>query len=392
MSSSVMPTYFNQMSVSFEYGRGAWLWDTEGNRYLDSLSGIAVCSLGHAHADVTLAITDQASKLLHTSNNFTIAKQLELAEKLTRVAGMEQAYFCNSGAEANEAAIKLARLYARKKNIAQPVIITMKNSFHGRSMATLSASGTQRIQIGFEPLVKAFEYVEFNDIQDLDKMVAAHKENIVAIMLEPIQGDGGIRIATPEYLQHLRNLCDEHDWLMILDEVQTGVARTGSWFYYQQTNIKPDVMTVAKALGNGVPIGACLARGKACNLFGPGKHGSTFGGNPLVCAAACAVIDTIIRDDLINHAKTMGEYLVTKLKSTLSKYPQVLDVRGRGLMIGIEMDRSCMEVVSLALKHQLIVNVTFNKVIRLLPPIIINKEEADQIAERLDLTLAYFLK
>lgn len=392
MTSHIMPTYYNQMPVSFEYGRGVWLWDKEGTQYLDSLAGIAVCGLGHAHPKVTKAIVDQAGKLLHTSNTYNIEKQSELADKLTSVAGMDQVYFCNSGAEANEAAIKLARLYARKKNIAEPIIITMKNSFHGRTLATLSASGTERIQQGFEPLVKAFAYAEMNNIEELDDLVAKHQENIIAIMLEPIQGDGGIQIATDAYLKHVRSLCDQHDWLMMLDEVQTGVGRTGAWFCYQHSDIKPDVMTVAKALGNGVPIGACLARDKACNLFGPGKHGSTFGGNPLVCAVGSAVIDAMHEQHLVDHTKKMGDYLVEALKTTFKKYKEVIDVRGRGLMIGVELDRPCMELVSIGLKNKLLFNVTFNKVIRLLPPIILTQPEADEIVSRLDKSLAEFFQ
>lgn len=392
MTNHIMPTYYNQMPISFEHGRGIWLWDQAGKQYLDGLSGIAVCGLGHAHPKVTQAIIDQAGKVLHTSNTYNIEKQSQLAEKLVKVSGMEQVYFCNSGAEANEAAIKLARLYARKKEIAEPIIITMKNSFHGRTLATLSASGTERIQQGFEPLVKAFAYAELNNMAELDQLVAAHKDSIVAIMLEPIQGDGGIQIATDEYLQHVRDLCDQHDWLMILDEVQTGVGRTGKWFAFQHSPIQPDIMTLAKALGNGVPIGACLARGKACNLFGPGKHGSTFGGNPLVCAVGSAVIDTMQANNLVEHANKMGVYLAEKLKSSLSKYKEVVDVRGRGLMIGVELDRPSMELVTIGLKNNLLFNVTFNKVVRLLPPIILTEPEADELVRRLDKSIAEFLQ
>ena len=388
--SKIMPTYFNQMPVSFEYGRGAWLWDQHGNQYLDSLSGIAVCGLGHAHPDVTRTIVEQAGKVLHTSNTFLIAKQIELAEKLTQAAGMEQAYFCNSGAEANEAAIKLARLYARKKNIAAPIIITMRNSFHGRSMATLSASGTERIQQGFEPLVKDFIYVNLNDISEFDEVAKKYHDNIIAVMLEPIQGDGGIQIASDEYLSHLRKYCDEQDLLLILDEVQTGVGRTGKWFAHQHTAIKPDIMTVAKALGNGVPIGACLVRGKACNLFGPGKHGTTFGGNPFVCAVGCAVLDTMQKDNVLNNATVIGEYLKNKLKTVLSKHPGFVEVRGKGLMIGVELDRNAMELTAIGLKHKLLFNITANKVVRLLPPLIITEAEADEIVARLDTALAEF--
>lgn len=389
--SKVMPAYFNQMSIAFEYGKGAWLWDTEGNQYLDALSGIAVCGLGHAHPDVTKAISTQAEKLLHTSNTFLITKQVELAEKLTSIAEMDQAFFCNSGAEANEAAIKLARLYARKKNIADPIIITMRNSFHGRTMATLSASGTDRLQQGFEPLVKDFVYVNLNDLSELIEITTQFRQNIVGIMLEPILGDGGIQVATSDYLQQIRDLCDQHDWLLILDEVQTGIGRTGKWFAYQHTKIKPDIVTVAKALGNGVPIGACLARAKACNLFGPGKHGTTFGGNPFVCAVACTVLDTLQRDQVLENVEKMGNYLKHQLSSLLSTLPGFVEVRGKGLMIGVELDRNARDITALGLKHKIVLNVVANNVIRLLPPLIITQVEADEIIIRLQQTLREFL-
>ena len=389
-TNKIMPTYYNQMPVSFDYGQGAWLWDLAQEKYLDSLSGIAVCGLGHAHPAITAAITQQAGKLLHTSNTYLINNQIELAEKLTSVAGMEQAYFCNSGAEANEAAIKLARLYARKKNILHPIIISMKNSFHGRSLATLSASGTERIQQGFEPLVSEFIYVNLNQIDELKAMVESFQDRIIAILLEPIQGDGGIQIATEAYLNTIRELCDQHDWLMILDEVQTGMGRTGKWFAYQHTSIVPDILTVAKALGNGVPIGACLAQGKACNLFGPGKHGSTFGGSPFVSAVGCAVLDTMMKENILANAENKGQYLIENLKKELKKYSSVIDVRGKGLMIGIELDRPCMQLTAIGLKNRILFNVTFNKVIRLLPPLIINQVEADEIIKRVDLSLADF--
>lgn len=390
MSTHIMPTYYNQMQVTFEYGRGAWLWDVNNEKYLDALSGIAVCSLGHAHPQITKTIAEQAAKLLHTSNTYLIGKQIDLAKKLTEVANFDQAYFCNSGAEANETAIKLSRIYARKKEIAEPIVITLKNSFHGRSLATLSASGSERLQHGFEPLVKTFLHVHINDIDELNQVVQQYQHQIIAIMLEPLQGDGGIHIADEKYLQHIRKLCDEHDWLMILDEVQTGMGRTGKWFCYQHSNIAPDIMTVAKALGNGVPIAACLARGKAANLFGPGKHGSTFGGNPLVCAVGCAVIETMKNENIIARAETMGSYLQNKLRGLMNEFPGIVTVRGKGLMIGVELDKNCLELTGLALKHKLLINIVFNKVIRLLPPLIINEEEADEIVTRLRATLKDF--
>jgi len=386
----IMPTYYNQLPVSFEYGRGAWLWDNNDQPYLDSLAGIAVCGLGHTHPAITQTIIDQAGKLLHTSNTYTISKQIELAKKLTRVAGMDQAYFCNSGAETNETAIKLARVYAKKKNIDAPIIITMKNSFHGRTIATLSASGNDRLHIGFEPLVSDFVYVTLNDIQELNSAVLQHKNQIVAIMLEPIQGDGGIKIVTNEYLEQVRALCDQYDWLMIIDEVQTGMGRTGKWFAYQHSSIQPDVMTVAKALGNGIPIGACLARGKANNLFGPGKHGSTFGGNPFACAVGASVIDTMEKENIIKNASEMGNYLINKLKITLEQHPGVVAIRGQGLMIGIELDKPCMDLTTIGLRNKLLFNITANKVVRLLPPLIINQNEADEIVKRLELSIAEF--
>jgi len=393
MSTKVMPTYYNQLPVSFEYGKGAWLWDNQGNQYLDGLAGIAVCGLGHAHPAVTQTIIEQSQKLLHTSNTYTIAKQIELAEKLTHIAEMDQAYFCNSGAEANEAALKLSRLYARKKGISNPIVITMKNSFHGRTLATLSASGTERIQLDFEPLVKDFIHVDLNDEIALEQAVAEHQQHIVAIMLEPILGDGGIQLATVDYLKKVRALCDRHDWLMIADEIQTGMGRTGKWFCYQHSDIRVDVMTVAKALGNGVPIGACLSRGKACNLFGPGKHGTTFGGNPFVCAVGSTVIDTMKKEELVNHAEKMGTYLLHQLKTVLLKQSGVVDVRGRGLMIGVELLKPCMELTSIGLRHGILFNITANKVIRILPPLIIQEKEADELVARLDRTLMdYFNK
>lgn len=391
MSTKIMPTYYSQMPVSFEQGQGAWLWDNYNNQYLDSLSGIAVCGLGHSHPVITQTIIEQASKLLHTSNTYTIPKQIELAEKLTRVAEMEQAYFCNSGAETNETAIKLARLYAKKKNIAAPIIITMKNAFHGRTMATLSASGSDRLHVGFEPLVKEFIHVNLNNCDELNSVIEQHKDHIIAIMLEPIQGDGGIQIATKEYLQQVRSLCDKHDWLMILDEVQTGMGRTGKWFAWQHVNIKPDILTVAKALGNGIPIGACLAQGKACNLFGPGKHGSTFGGNPFACAVGVAVIDTMEKENILNHVTEIGDYLLNQLKTVLGKHASVIDIRGLGLMLGVELDRPCMDLPTIGLKNKILFNITSNKVIRLLPPLIINQNEADEIVKRLDLSIGEFV-
>jgi acetylornithine/N-succinyldiaminopimelate aminotransferase len=392
MTSNIMPTYFNRLPVAFERGSGVWLWDTEDNQYLDAVSGIAVCGLGHAHPAITKVISEQAAKLIHTSNNYEIPNQEKLAKALCEISGMEQAYFCNSGAETNESAIKLARLYARKKNIADPLIITMHNSFHGRSLATLSASGTPRIQAGFEPLVSRFEYVDINDIEAIKSSIQKNQDSLVAIMLEPIQGDGGIQIAGTEYLQQLRQLCDEHDLLLIFDEVQTGMARTGKWFAGQHANVLPDILTVAKTLGNGFPIGACLSRGKAANLFGPGKHGTTFGGSPLGCAIAHEVIKVINEDKICENAEETGKYLREQLRARFKKYPGVVEVRGKGLMIGVQLDRPCLDISKMALKHKILINVVANSMIRLLPPLILTKKEADQLVERLDQCLNEFFK
>lgn len=380
----IMPTYFNQFPIAFDYGKGAWLWDTEGKAYIDALSGIAVCSLGHAHPAVTKTIADQAAKLLHTSNTFRTPNQEKVASKLCAISGMEQVYFCNSGAEANEAAIKLSRLYARKKNIQRPIVITMENSFHGRTMATLSATGAKRIQEGFEPLVDSFIHVPLNDIDALEKNIT---DNVVAIMLECIQGDGGLYAATKDYLKKIRALCDKHDLLMIVDEVQTGLCRTGKWFAFQYFNIQPDVVTLAKALGNGIPIGACIARGKACNLFGPGKHGTTFGGNPFVSAVASTVLETMQALDLPKHVEKIGAYFLNRLQETFHNHPHVKNFRGRGLMLGVELDTEAFDIVPLGLKHGILLNIVANKVVRLLPPLIITEKEVDAMIARLKETI-----
>ncbi|MBI5447409.1 MAG: aspartate aminotransferase family protein [Gammaproteobacteria bacterium] len=386
-----MPTYFNRLPVAFERGEGVWLWDTEGKRYLDAVAGIAVCGLGHAHPAITRVISAQAAKLIHTSNNYEIPNQEKLAKQLCTHAQMEQAYFCNSGAEANESAIKLARLFARKKSIDTPLILTLRHSFHGRSLATLSASGTPRIQEGFEPLVARFEYVDINDAEAVTHYISKEKDALVAIMLEPIQGDGGVRIASNDYLQFLRKMCDEHDLLLILDEVQTGLGRTGKWFAGQHAHVLPDILTVAKTLGNGFPIAACLARDKACNLFGPGKHGTTFGGSPLACAVASEVIRVIEEDNLVQNAQEMGDYLQTQLRKKLASLPGVVEIRGRGLMIGVQLDRPCLDISRKALAQQLLINVVANSMIRLLPPLILTQTEADELVKRLSVCLhAYY--
>lgn len=384
--SHIMPTYFSQFPIAFERGEGAWLWDTEGKKYIDALSGIAVCSLGHAHPAITKTICEQASKLLQASNAYRTPHQEKLATLLCDISGMEQVYFCNSGAEANETAIKLSRLYARKKNIAKPVIITMQNSFHGRSMATLSATGATRIQEGFEPLVDSFVHLPLNDIAALEKTVAENA-NIIGIMLECVQGDGGLYAASPEFMLKIRSLCDEKDLLMIVDEVQTGLCRTGKWFAFQHYNIQPDIVSVAKALGNGVPIGASLAQGKATNLFGAGKHGTTFGGNPFVSAVGCTVIETMQQLDLPNHVSKISDYFFKKLHETFKNNPHVINIRGQGLMIGVELDTNAFDLLPIGQKHGVILNIVSNKTIRIIPPLIITEKEVDEIVSRLNATI-----
>lgn len=388
MQSAIMPTYFSQVDISFDHGKGPWLWDKDGNQYLDSLCGIAVTSLGHAHPAITETICQQAGKLLHTSNTYRIDLQQKLAQELTRISQMEQAFFCNSGSEATESAIKLSRMFARKKNINNPQIIVMENAFHGRTMGSLTASNP-RIREGFESLLPGFLRVPFNDADAVRKMVEANPE-VVAVMLEPIQGEGGIHVPKPEYLQQLREICDKHDLLLILDEVQTGIGRTGKWFAYQHSGILPDIVTIAKALANGVPIGACLARGKACNLFPAGKHGSTFGGNPLACATALTVLKIMEQEQLPQNAEKMGKYLIDGLREKLL-HSAVIDVRGKGLMIGVELDRPCRDLMQFGIKHGLLFNITSNSIVRLLPPLIIDREIADQIIERLDAAIVDFL-
>ncbi len=377
-SQSLMGTYA-PMSVAFERGQGAWLYDTQGNKFLDALSGIAVCGLGHTHPAVTQAITDQAQKLLHTSNLYTLPLQEELATKLTQLSGMDNVFFSNSGAEANEAAIKLARLYGHRKGIDNPAIIVMENAFHGRTLATLTATGNRKVQAGFEPLVSGFIRTPFNDIESI-RTVARNNPNVVAILAEPIQGEAGVVMPADSYLKQLRDLCDEHEWLLMLDEVQTGNGRTGKYFAYQHSDILPDVVTTAKGLGNGVPIGACLARGVASQTLTTGTHGSTFGGNPLACAAALAVVNTLTTDNLMECAARHGAQILKGFKDELANTACVKDIRGQGLMIGIELNQPCTELAVLAKVKGILINVTGGgTVIRLLPPLIINDNEVNLI-------------
>ncbi len=387
----LMNTYA-RLPVAFVRGEGVWLWDDNGKRYLDAVAGVAVNGLGHAHPKLTHAICEQAKTLIHTSNLYEVRKQEALADKLAEISGMDNAFFCNSGAEANEAAIKLARLYGHSKNIEIPTIIVMEKSFHGRTMATLTATGSRKVQAGFEPLLTGFARVPYNDIEAV-KQVAEHNKNIVAILVEPIQGEGGVMIPTPlpEYLQALRRICDDNSWLLMLDEVQTGIARTGTWFAHQHSNIKPDVMTLAKGLGSGVPIGACLASGLAAGLFKPGNHGSTFGGNPLACTAGLTTLQAIEEEGLLEHAVTIGQFIVDGFNMSLEGTAGVTQIRGLGMMIGIELDRPCGELVKIALEQGLLINVTGDKVIRIIPPLVMNQEEATQLIAILSPLIVTFL-
>lgn len=381
MTSHIMPTY-GRLPITFERGEGAWLFDQNNNRYLDAVSGIAVCSLGHAHPAVHQAICKQSEKLLHTSNLYGIAVQEQLADKLIEKSGMDNVFFCNSGAEANEAAIKLARKYGHEQGIETPAIIVMEKSFHGRTLATLSATGNAKIQQGFAPLVEGFIRVPYNDVNAIEQAVEQHK-NVVAVLVEPIQGEGGVNIPADDYLNQIRSLCDRHHLLMMLDEIQTGVGRTGRFLAFQHNGILPDVCTLAKALGNGVPIGACLARGKAAKVFTAGNHGSTFGGNPLACSAALAVLSTLDAENLIEQAAQKGDAICSAFKERLRGNTHVVDIRHKGMMIGIELDSPCAELVQAALQNNLLINVTSEKTIRLLPPLIINDQQIAQLVETL---------
>lgn len=390
MPTSYQMSLFAALPVAFTHGQGAWLWDAQGKKYLDGLAGIAVCGLGHAHPAVTAALCDQAGKLLHTSNWYEIPLQEKLAERLCKLAGMDNAFFCNSGAEANEAAIKLARLYGHQREILAPGIIVTEGSFHGRTLATLSASGNRQIQSGFEPLVQGFYRVPYNDLAAVQQ-VGERNKDVVAVLVEPITGEGGVAIPDAGYLKGLRKLCDERGWLLMVDEIQTGMCRTGKWFACQHEGVVPDVMTLAKGLGNGVPIGACLARGKAANVFKPGSHGSTFSGNPLVCRVALAVIDELEKGKLADRAARLGERLLTRLKGKLGNVPGVREIRGRGLMLAVELDRPCKELLQRALESGILINVTAENVIRLLPPLILTDSEADLLADTLDKVVCAFL-
>lgn len=386
-----MNTYMRQ-PVTFVKGDGVWLWDEKGEKYLDALSGVAVNGLGHAHPKLVKAISEQAARLIHVSNIYHIAEQEALGDKIAELSGMDKVFFCNSGCEANEASIKLARLYGHQKGINNPEIIVMEQSFHGRTMATLSATGNYKVQAGFEPLVSGFIRVPYDDVEAV-KHVAEHHPNIVAILVEPVQGEGGINIPKDAsgYLETLRKICDQHDWLLMVDEVQTGIGRTGTWFAFQHTNIKPDVMSLAKGLGSGVPIGACVAAGKAAEVFTYGKHGSTFGGNPLATAAGLVTLNIIEQEKLRENAETVGNLIRDGFAAALKDTPGVVTVRNAGMMIGIELDRPCGDLVKMALQDKLLINVTADKVIRLLPPLVMSAAEGKELVQRLSDLIKQFL-
>ncbi len=388
MGNHLMSTY-KPLPVSFNKGDGIYVWDKDDNQYLDALCGISVTSLGHNHPAVTQAINEQASRLLHTSNLYHIDNQAKLADLLCDLSGMEQVFFSNSGAEANEAAIKLARLYGHQNNIDKPEIVVMQDSFHGRTMATLSATGNRKVQAGFEPLVSGFTRAPYNDIKAL-KAIAKNNKNVVAILVEPVQGEGGINIPDSGYLKEIRKLCDKHNWLMMLDEIQTGMARSGKMFAFQHESIKPDVLTLAKALGNGIPVGACLASGKAKDVFQPGNHGSTFGGNPFASHVAFTVTSIMSDEKLADNAKARGQQLVDTLKQQLSDNDDVVEIRNLGLLVGITLKQSCHEMVTIALQNKLLINVTADNVIRLLPPLVINEQQTSEIADRLVKSIKQF--
>jgi acetylornithine/N-succinyldiaminopimelate aminotransferase len=385
-----MQTY-GRLPVTFERGAGAWLWDTDNNRYLDAVAGIAVCNLGHAHPAIHKAVCKQSETLIHTSNLYGIAVQERLADRLCDKTGMDTVFFCNSGAEANEAAIKLARKYGNQLGVENPAIIVMEKSFHGRTLATLSATGNIKIQQGFAPLVEGFIRVPYNDVDAVEQALRRH-DNVVAVLVEPVQGEGGVNIPADDYLNRIRDLCDRHNLLMMLDEIQTGIGRTGKFLAFQHNGIRPDVCTLAKALGNGVPIGACLAYGNAAAVLTPGAHGSTFGGNLLACSAALAVLETLDNEHVIEQVEEKGQAIQSGIRMRLQGNAHIIDVRRKGLMIGIELDQPCAELTALALKKGLLINVTNERTIRLLPPLIIDEHQIDYLIATLSALIEEYTK
>ncbi len=389
MSEHLMQTYARQ-PIAFTHGKGVWLFDEQGDKYLDAVAGVAVNGLGHAHAKLAQALCEQAGTLIHTSNLYRIPLQEQLADRLCELSGMDRAFFCNSGAEANEAAIKLARLHGHNRGIDSPAIVVMEKSFHGRTLATLSATGNRKVQAGFEPLVGGFVRVPFGNAEAVAKL-AAHHNNIVAVLVEPYQGEGGVQIPEADYLDKLRAICDQNAWLLMLDEVQTGVGRTGTWFAFQHSQSKPDVMTLAKGLGSGVPVGACLASGIAAEVFTAGKHGSTFGGNPFACRAALTTLEVMAEDDLLGNAERIGAAIRHQLAEALAGVAAVKEIRGQGLLIGIELDRPCGDLVKRGLAEKVLINVTADNVVRLLPPLIMSLDEATMLVGKLAALIRAFV-
>lgn len=385
-----MNTYA-RLPVSFVRGEGVWLIDDAGNRYLDALAGVAVNGLGHGHPALVKAVSEQAQQMIHCSNIYEVQRQEQLAAQLCQLSGMDKVFFCNSGCEANEAAIKIARLYGHGKGIANPTIIVMEKSFHGRTMATLTATGNRKVQAGFEPLLSGFVRVPYNDVEAV-RQVALHNAEVVAVLVEPIEGEGGVAIPDASYLAQLREICDAHGWLLMLDEVQTGIGRTGTWFAFQHADILPDVMSLAKGLGSGVPIGACVARGAAAEVFKPGNHGSTFGGNPLACAAGLATLQTIADEQVLDNVQRVGAAIVAGLTRELAGVAGVQSIRGLGMMIGVSLDRPCGELVKLALAQHLLINVTADSVVRLVPPLVMSADEAAQLVAKLSTLIREFLE
>ena len=387
---SALMSSYGRLPVTISHGDGVWLWDTNGKRYLDGHGGIAVCALGHANKALSEAIADQASQLLHCSNYYHIPVQEQLGEKLCSIAAMDKVFFCNSGAEANEASIKIARLHGHKHGVENPAIVVMENSFHGRTLATLTATGNRKIQAGFEPLVPGFVRAPYADIEALERIASTHR-NIVGVMFEPIQGEGGVVPAQQGYLSAVRDLCNQQNWLMMVDEVQTGIGRTGKWFAHQHEDVTPDVMAVAKALGGGVPIGACLASGAAADLIQPGSHGTTFGGNPLACRAGLTVIDEIEKNQLVERAGVLGARITESLKKRFEHVSKVVSIRGKGLMVGIELATPCGALATQAAEAGLLLTVTADNVIRILPPYILTDDEADQLVDLLSSVISSFI-
>jgi acetylornithine aminotransferase len=387
--SHVMNTYA-RLPVAFVRGQGVWLYDEAGKKYLDALAGIAVNTLGHAHPRLVAALTEQIGRIIHTSNLYRIPLQEQAADRIAAITGLDEVFFCNSGLEANEAAIKVARKYGHDRGVAEPAIIVMEKAFHGRSLATLSATGSRKVQAGFEPLVQGFVRVPLNDLEAV-RQVAARNKNVVAVFVEPIQGEGGINVARLEYLRGLREICDQNDWLFMSDEVQCGLGRTGKWFVYQHAGIQPDVVPLAKGLASGVPVGACVVGGRAQGVFKPGNHGSTFGGNPLAMCGVVTTLDTMRDEGLLENAVRVGDAIRNGLAAALQGIAGVTEVRGMGMMIGVELDRPCGDIARTALERGLVVNVTAENVIRILPPLVMNADEGRQAVERLAPIVREFL-